>query len=801
MRPELGLVLYEAWRNLEATPPSQLRIYALRAKAAAFGNAAAPPEPLRDESGVIVQTREWTLERSVDGGAPERFEVALAIPDSEFGSPPPMASIAIEIAGTSAKASAPLTQLFDGPFTIAVGEDEQVIVAMTRATDSPPTPISLTITFTRRGMIFKTTLETGAGVTFSSDGSDPTSLHYSVSGEPPIIFLAAEEAAPGWHVDISGLHRGLGSTPTEDPFVISLDAPRPAIVPGGWAVVERPAVPGSPPRPTLVIARVTGVHEASRSDYGITGRSTLVSIDRPWLTLGRDGDTFAVIRGSAILAQSEALELLDEPIDPTAEPVCDDEIGLERLYDGLEPGRRLIVSGERADIAASGSGASGGGEGIREGDGDAVAVGGVRAVEVVMLAAVRLEVDRSEPAAKTRSTLVLAEPLAYCYRRDTVTIHANVLKATHGETRTEVLGSGDGATPNQAFELKQKPLTYVSAVTPTGVASTLDVAVDRVRWQESDSPVGLAPTDRRWFAGTDDDDVTTVTFGNGTEGARLPTGVENVTAVYRFGIGTAGNVAADQLTLLTTRPSGVVSVTNPERASGGADRESRDQARSNIPLAVTALDRIVSVSDYADFARTFAGIGKASAVRLASGRQELVHLTIAGEDDIPILPSSDLFGNLTRALKTFGEPFAPFRVDVRTLRLMIVVANVAVDPDHRWEDVEPAIRAAMLDRFGFVRRELGQDVARSEVQSVVQGVAGVVYVDVDILDTVDERRIAAELTTPTPGGLAAELRLRDRLRAQLAHAVPDPPGAVAPADLIVLSPAAPQTLTLLEIAR
>ena len=81
-------------------------------------------------------------------------------------------------------------------------------------------------------------------------------------------------------------------------------------------------------------------------------------------------------------------------------------------------------------------------------------------------------------------------------------------------------------------------------------------------------------------------------FGNGQRGARLPTGQENVKAVYRNGIGKPGNVKADQITLLATRPLGVKAVTNPWRASGGADKENRDQARQNAPLAVMALDRL-----------------------------------------------------------------------------------------------------------------------------------------------------------------------------------------------------------------
>lgn len=794
MRPELASVLYDAWRNLEATPPLQLRIYALRARAAPFGNAA-PPQTVLNADGIVTGTREWTLTGSDGTGRAQRFSVRLVIPTSTLGSPPPIAGIEIEFAGSSAEMSFPAASLFDGTVNVDVpGLADPVRVTGRSATSSPPAPRSVTIAFPGDRLTLRCSLELGAQVSWSSDGSDPTSLAYSITGGPDIE-LTAVNAPQAWTVRVEGSHRSAGGTPTEDPFVVSLDSPRPAIVPGGWAVVERPELADGPP--TIVIARITGVREVSRNDYGTTGRSTLVSIDEPWLRIGSDGDDFGVIRGSTVFAQSEALELLDEPLDPVAEPICDDEIPLERLYEGLEPGRRLIVSGERTDLTAAATAQAEDGE---DEDEDEVAVAGVRAVEVVMLAAVRHEVDPREPAARTRSTIVLAEPLAYCYRRDTITINANVLKATHGETREEVLGSGDGTRPHQSFELGQKPLTHVSAVTPTGIASTLEVSVDRVRWHEVDGPVGLSPGDRRWSAATNDDDVTTVTFGNGVEGARLPTGVENVTAVYRFGIGRGGNVAAGQLTLLGTQPSGVVAVTNPQAASGGANRESRDQARSNIPLAVTALDRIVSVQDYADFARTFAGIGKASSARLTNGRQQIVHLTIAGEEDIPILATSDVYRNLNLALAEFGEPFQPFRVDVRRLLTMVAVINVARHPDHRWDDVAQAVRAALLDRFSFQRRELGQDVARSEVLSVVQRVTGVVYADLDILDTVDEERIVRELMTPSPKGLAGEVRLRERLRAQLAGAIPEPQPTVLPAELIVLDPSVPQTLTLLEIA-
>ena len=199
------------------------------------------------------------------------------------------------------------------------------------------------------------------------------------------------------------------------------------------------------------------------------------------------------------------------------------------------------------------------------------------------------------------------------------------MKATHGETRRETLGSGDGSRPLQAFALKQPPLTFVPAPTAAGVESTLAVYVNDVQWNEVDTLASQKPKDRVFVTTTDDAATTTAIFGNGEQGARLPTGMANVNAVYRSGIGAPGNVVAWQVSLLKSRPLGVKAVVNPLRASGGADKESRDQVRENAPLAVMSLDRLVSVRDYPDFPRTFAGIGKAQASSLTDGHREVVH--------------------------------------------------------------------------------------------------------------------------------------------------------------------------------
>jgi predicted phage baseplate assembly protein len=350
--------------------------------------------------------------------------------------------------------------------------------------------------------------------------------------------------------------------------------------------------------------------------------------------------------------------------------------------------------------------------------------------------------------------------------------------------------------------LHQKPLTYISAPTPDGADSTLLVRVNELEWHESSDLAGLGPKDHGYVTQTDDSDQTTVVFGNGEHGARVPTGTANIKATYRYGIGSPGNVQPSQISQLATHPLGVQGVINPLAATGGADRDTTNQARRNAPVAVMALDRLVSTDDYAEFARTYAGIGKATAVRLSDGRRQLVHVTIAGAGDIPIDQNSDLYNNLIQSLLNFGDPHQPLQVCVRKVQLLVIAAGVQILPDYAWENVEPQIRAAVLDAFSFDNRDLGQSAFLSELIALIQNIEGVSYVDVQIFDSVAEDITAAQLA-----GLAATLQRKSHVAAQLARLNPnfdptapsDPCPRFLAAELVFLSPDIPDTLILTQI--
>jgi hypothetical protein len=173
-------------------------------------------------------------------------------------------------------------------------------------------------------------------------------------------------------------------------------------------------------------------------------------------------------------------------------------------------------------------------------------------------------------------------------------------------------------------------------------------------------------------------------------------------------------------------------VNNPLPATGGADADDAGQVRRGIPLAVSALDRLVGVPDYADFARARAGIGRAAARRIFDGVREVVHVTIAGTGDIPLTDDSGIVTSLRSSLATFGDPGLPVTVAIRESVLLLVAASIAVSPDYSFALVEPRVRAALLDRLGFAARELGQPAYLSEVVATAQRVPGVDHVDVDI---------------------------------------------------------------------
>jgi predicted phage baseplate assembly protein len=210
--------------------------------------------------------------------------------------------------------------------------------------------------------------------------------------------------------------------------------------------------------------------------------------------------------------------------------------------------------------------------------------------------------------------------------------------------------------------------------------------------------------------------------------------VENVTSEYRIGLGLEGELEEDRLSMMATPVLGVREVTNPVPASGGQDPEKREDARENAPVTVRTLDRIVSLTDFEDFARTFSGIGKVWAGWLWDGSRRIVQVTVGSAGGKEIAEDSTLLSALRTAMDEHRDTNQPLVIGSFQQRLFTLEAKIKVDSDYLFSAVAPEIEQLLQTSFSFKKRRFAQGVTRSEVLSVIHSVAGVKAVDIDALD-------------------------------------------------------------------
>lgn len=311
-----------------------------------------------------------------------------------------------------------------------------------------------------------------------------------------------------------------------------------------------------------------------------------------------------------------------------------------------------------------------------------------------------------------------------------ITAYGNVVQASRGEMVTgEILGSGDASRPHQSFKLKKKPLTHLSAPSPEneqGVRSTLVIHVGGVKWREVPHFFGTGPADEVYVVRQNDDGESTVTFGDGRRGARLPTGADNVVATYRFGAG-AARPPAGSITQLARPVKGLTSVRQPVAASGGDDAESAENLRTHAPQSALLLGRVVSIRDVEAVAAGVSGVRTVTAGWRwhASRQRPLVQLWYIGEDDIE--------DDIRAQVRSLAEPTLPLAVTQAEPEPVTLSLSLRIDARYVTSDVVAVVRTTLLDKESGVlapeRVGIGQPLYRSRIFAAALAVEGVVGVD------------------------------------------------------------------------
>lgn len=300
----------------------------------------------------------------------------------------------------------------------------------------------------------------------------------------------------------------------------------------------------------------------------------------------------------------------------------------------------------------------------------------------------------------------------------------NLLPVTRGKTvPNEVLGSGDATNPAQSFKLSQSPVTYLQQ--GAAWASTIRLTVNGQPWTEVRSFYGQLPGATVFVTYEDDGGSTHVQFGDGVNGARLPTGVNNVVATYRVGAG-AASPPAGKLSVISQSYPGLRAVLNPVAVGGGADADPPDQIRRNAPRSVLAFGRAVSVFDYEAIAAEAPGVTRARAVWAWDDARQRALVTVYVGDDGAAVTSAQA------VLSASGDPNRPVKVTQATPIPVTLTLSLVTTPGMDFTAIAAAVTSALTDTetglFGSWQLAIGQPLFDSQIEAAVLAVPGAVAI-------------------------------------------------------------------------
>jgi hypothetical protein len=340
-----------------------------------------------------------------------------------------------------------------------------------------------------------------------------------------------------------------------------------------------------------------------------------------------------------------------------------------------------------------------------------------------------LEVSYDQ-ASKT-SAINLKNSISKGFTKHGVKIWGNVAKITQGKTMPEtILGSGRGEESYQTFDLPQSPLTFESRGRE-GLKGAIDIKVSDLIWQQKDDFLNSGSEDFHYIIETDFEGKSRVVFGDGTNGNRLPTGRDNVTAKFRTGQGTSGNVSEGVLKKPLSKPSFLSEVLNPLKTAGGTDPDKEVELRKKMPVEHITFDRAVSLQDYANLALAYPGIAKAKAGWRWLNNKQYVFLAVAGSEGKDITLILENLRAYLDARRDVNQPLIVKQVDAVPIKLSV---SVIASADYEKEKVEDALYKALgkgvnedgtLQFFNFDRLDIGMSIHKKDVYKAVENIKGV----------------------------------------------------------------------------
>jgi hypothetical protein len=260
----------------------------------------------------------------------------------------------------------------------------------------------------------------------------------------------------------------------------------------------------------------------------------------------------------------------------------------------------------------------------------------------------------------------------------------------------------------------------------------------------------FGPFDAVFSVITDADDFVTVQFGDGVSGA-IPNQLSVIKASYHFGGGSVGNIAVNLITELFKVPglsdtdvfnlSTTLTLTNTTAGIGGEVPESNESIKEKAPLALTALNRAVSLNDYSALALQVADVGKAKAVGatrtsvtvyVSPQRNEVSVDQFPGYSDNPadggvLLPE---WNGIKEEVVSYFEDKIQIgtSVTVSPPTYVPVVIELFYSKFDQYSEglLDTVILKALLDEFAYVNIGFGAIIHPEEIEAVIRQIPGII---------------------------------------------------------------------------
>jgi len=289
----------------------------------------------------------------------------------------------------------------------------------------------------------------------------------------------------------------------------------------------------------------------------------------------------------------------------------------------------------------------------------------------------------------------------------------DTVPAVQGVTHSnEVVATATGAV-NQAY-----PLLY-APVSANSVVVLVDLGLGPQPWTYVQTLINSGPYDQVFTSFVDANGIFYVIFGDGVNGF-VPTLGSPITATYQTNVGTVGNVGAQTITQSVVAIPGVVGVTNPLPAIGGANAESLTSIQQNAPASLKTLNRAVTVQDIETLAIQVSQVQWAAAQEVT---YQLVNLYV-----VPFgggAPSAEI----QDAVLNYVGPLTMANTTVTVLAPTYVPVNISVNVEAYTNagnvTTQTAVTAALADLLALSNVGFGYRVSLGLVYQLILSQPGV----------------------------------------------------------------------------